>query len=109
MEALVYQNKKFSINLSKANTKFFMSFRYNVDNSYLFVNWKEIYEFKAGNNNVKFPTQYCLGSIPNKLGTLGSKEESLKANVLDFSVNYNSIDKSDILNNRKYLMIKNSI
>ena len=29
--------------------------------------------------------------------------------MYNFSVDYNSIDKSDILNIRKYLMIKNNI
>ena len=38
-----------------------------------------------------------------------SREVSLNGNVYDFSVDYNSIDKSDILNIHKYLMIKNDI
>ena len=33
--------------------------------------------------------------------------EKYLGNVYDFSVNYNSTDKSDILNIHKYLMIKN--
>ena len=32
--------KKFSINFSKANTKFCLSLHYNADNSYWFVNGK---------------------------------------------------------------------
>ena len=47
--------KKFSINLSKAKAKFCLSLYYNGDNSYLFVNGKEIYKFKASNKNVNFP------------------------------------------------------
>ena len=35
--------EKFSINFSKAKTKFCLSMCYNHDNSYLFVNGKEIY------------------------------------------------------------------
>ena len=35
-------------------------------------------------------------------------EKSLKENVYDFSVDYNVIDKSDILNIHKYLMVKNN-
>ena len=35
--------KKFIIDFSKANTKFYLSLHYNGDNSYLFVNGKEIY------------------------------------------------------------------
>ena len=36
--------------------------------------------------------------------TTESREVSLNGNVYDFSVDYNSIDKSDILNIYKYLM-----
>ena len=69
-----------------------------ADNSYLFVSGKEIFKFKADNKNVNFLTQFCLGSISNRF----SVTESLNGDVNDFSVNYNSIDKSDILNIRKY-------
>ena len=31
---------------------------YNADNGYLFVNGKEILNFKALNKNVNFPTQF---------------------------------------------------
>ena len=89
---------------NKANTKFCLSLHYNGDNSYLFVNGKEIFKFKAGNKNVNFPTQFCLGSISNGLIALESREVSLNGNVYDFSVDYNFIDKSDILNIHKYLM-----
>ena len=48
--------KKFSIDFSKAKTKFCLSLHKNHDNSYLFVNGKEIFKFKANDRNVKFPT-----------------------------------------------------
>ena len=48
--------KKFSINFSNPNTKCCFSLHYNADNSYLFVNGKEIFEFK--DINVNFPTQF---------------------------------------------------
>ena len=38
-----------------------------------------------------------------------SREVSLNGNLFDFSVDYNSINKSDILNMHKYLMTKNNI
>ena len=38
-----------------------------------------------------------------------SREISLKRNLCDFSIDYNAIDKSDILNIHKYLMVNNSI
>ena len=39
--------KHFDVNIIKANTKFYLRLHYNADNSYLFVNGKEIFKFKA--------------------------------------------------------------
>ena len=50
-----------------------------------------------------------LGSISIGFSAIESREVSLNGNVYDFSVDYNSIDKSDILNIRKYFMTKNNI
>ena len=86
-----------------------MSLNYNADNSYLFFNEKEIFKFKSDNKNVSFPTQFCLGSVSNGFSATESREVSLNGNVYDFSVDYNSIDKSDILNIHKYSMTKNNI
>ena len=44
------------------------------------------------NKNVKFPTQFCLGSISNALCVTESREVPLNEKVYDFSVDYNSID-----------------
>ena len=73
-----------------------MSLDYNGNKNYLFVNVK-INKFKANSKNVNFPCEFCLGSI------------SLKGNVYDFSVDYDAIDKSNIINIHKYLMVKNNI
>ena len=75
----------------------------------MFVNGKEIFKYKADNKNINFPTQFCLGSISNGLNALESREASFNGNFYDFLVNYSSIDKCDILNIHKYLMIKNNI
>ena len=78
--------------------------QYNGDNSYLFVNGKKIFKFKANNKNVNFPTRVFLGSISDECSAVDSREVSLWGNVYDFSVVHNSIDKSDILNIHRYLM-----
>ena len=78
--------KNFSINFRKANTKFCSSLHYNADNSYLFVNGKEIFKFKTDNKKVNFPAQFCLGSISNGFRATESKEVSLNENVYDFCV-----------------------
>ena len=86
-----------------------MSLHYNADNSYLFVNGKDIYKCKASNKYNNFPSQFCLGSISSKFDSVDTGEVSSKRSVYGFSVDYDAIDKSNILNIHKYLMIKNNI
>ena len=104
-----WPEKTFSIDFTKGDTNFCLSLHYNADNSYLFVNGKEIFKFKADNKNVNFPAQFCLGSISNRFSGTSSTEVSLNENVYHFSVDYSSIGKSDILNIHKYLMTKNNV
>ena len=51
----------------------------------------------------------CLGNISNEFFAVESREVSLKGTAYDFSVNYNAIDISDILNVHKYFIVKNNI
>ena len=101
--------KKLSIFVTKENIKSCLSLHYTADNSYLFVNGKEIIQFKAGNKIINFLTWFCLGSISDGFSAAESREVPLNGNVYDFSVNFNFIEKSDILNIHKYLISKNNI
>ena len=74
----------------------------------MFANGKEIYMFKSDNKNVNFPTQFWLESVSNKFGAIDSREVSLKGNVYNFSVDYNPINKSNMLNIYKHLMVKDN-
>ena len=78
--------KRFNINFTKSSSKFCLSLHYNADNNYLFVNGKEIFKFKADNNNVILPAQFCLGSVSSGFIATESREVSLNGNVYDFSV-----------------------
>ena len=109
IRALDHQRKSFVLTLLKQAQNLFFSFYYNADNSYLLFNGKEIFEFQTANKNVNFPIQFCLGSISNGFSATESSEVSLNGDVFDFSVDYNSIDKSDMLNIHEYLMTKNII
>ena len=64
-----------------------MTLHYNADKSYLLVNGKETFKFKADNKNVKF----CLRSISNGFSNTESREVSLNGNVYDFSGNCTTI------------------
>ena len=88
--------KNFHINFIRANAKFCLNLHHNAYNSYL-------------NNNVNFSSQLCLRSICNGFSATESREVSLNINTHDFWVDYNSIDKLNILNIHKYLITKNSI
>ena len=54
--------KKFSMNFSEVKIEFCLSLPYNSHNIYIyiyFVNGKEVYKFKAkNNNNFNVPTQF---------------------------------------------------
>ena len=58
---------------------------------------------------LNFPTQCFLENISNGFSAAESRDKSWNGNVYDFSVNYNSIDKSDISNIPKYLKSKNNM
>ena len=86
--------KESSISFSEANSQFCLSLRYNADNSYLFVNRKEIkFKFNVDNKNVNFLTQFCIGSIYIGFSASESREVSLNENVYDFSFDFSSIHK----------------
>ena len=69
---------------------------------------KKYFNLKPTIKVLTFPTQFCLGNISNGFSATESREVSLNGNVYNFSVDYNSIDKSDILKIRQYLMTKNN-
>ena len=67
-----------------------------------------MFKLKANNKNVNFPTPFCLRSVSNTFSTTESREVLLNGNGYDFSVDYNSVDKSGILSIHKYLMNGNN-
>ena len=48
----IYAEKMYSINFTKTKTKFCLSLHYNGSNSYLFVNGKEIHQFKTKDSEI---------------------------------------------------------
>ena len=90
---------------TKGNTKFCLSLHYNEANSYLFFNGTEIIKFKAKYSEISgYPL--CLGNISKDRSVGNMKKTGLKGYVYDFSVDYDAIAVSDILDIRKYLMRK---
>ena len=78
---------------------------YNGANSFLFVNGTEIIKFKAKYSEVAaYPL--CLGNISKDWSVDNMKKTGLKGCIYDFSVDYDAISVSDILDIHKDLMKK---
>ena len=76
----------------------------------MFVKVKKIYKFNVNNKNVKFvKKKLCLNSKSNNCDYAKVEEVSLKGNIYGFSVDYDAIEKYDILNIHKYLMFTSNI
>ena len=58
---------------------------------------EKTYKFKTDDKNVNFPTQFSVGSMSENFDYVKEEEVSLKGNACDFSVDYNAIDKPQIM------------
>ena len=110
LEHTLSAEKMYSINFTKKNTTFCLSLHYNGANSYLFVNGTEIIKFKAKDSEIQaYSYALCLGNISKDWSEDNMKKIELKGYIYYFSVDYNAIAISDILDIHKYLMKKNGI
>ena len=64
-DTTIYAEKRSSPNFSIDNKTFCLSLHYNGDNSYLFVNCKEVIKFKANAKDFEATERHsmCLGNI----------------------------------------------
>ena len=106
----IYAEKMYSPNFSAENKIFCLSLHYNGDDSYLFVNGKEVTNFKAKKSEIK-TNQLTLGSISTSanLSSCDIEGSKLYGNIYDFSVDYSTISNDKILDIHVYLMKKNGI
>ena len=94
----------YSINFTVDNKNFCLSLHYNGNNSYLFVNEKEIVKFKAKDSEI-VSYLLCLGNID--IGHM--LITGLAGYIYDFSVDYRAISNDKVFDSHKYLMKKNNI
>ena len=87
---------KNSITLIKANTKFCLGLHYDSDESYLYVNKKEICKFRSKDNLSWY--NFCLGDISKDFTKDEQSDMCLNDIVHDFPVDQSSIKREDILN-----------
>ena len=86
----IYAGKMYSINFTVTNKKFCLSLHYNGDRSYLFVNGKEIINFKAKDSEI-VPYPLCLGNVSKNVSPLNTTNTGLYSYIYDFSVDYQAI------------------
>ena len=100
--------KMYSTNYTVTNKKFCLSLHYNGDSSYLFLNGKEIINFKAKDSEI-VPYALCLGTVSKDFSPLNTTNTGLYGYIYDFNVNYGAIVNDKILDIHKNLMEKNKI
>ena len=108
LEHTLTAEKMYSINFTLTKKKFCLSLHYNGANSYLFVNGKEIYKFKAKDSEI-FVGPIYLGNISKDWSIDNMKRTGFTGYVYDFGVDYQVIAVDDIKNIHKYLMKKNNM
>ena len=100
LEHTLTTEKMYSINFSKRDTKFCLSFHYDGANRYVFVNGIEVYKFKAKDSEIE-ATPLCLGNISKDWSVDNMRGTGLHGYVYDFRVDYDAIAVNDILEIQK--------
>ena len=103
----IYPEKMYSPNFTVDNKTFCLSLHCNGDNSYLFVNGKQVIKFKSKNSELlKYPM--CLG-LSKAYNNNNHKDTGLYGNVCDSSVDYSAITSDKVVHVQNYLMKKNNV
>ena len=100
----------YSSNFSAENKIFCLGLHYNGNNSYFFVNVKEVNKSKPKKSEIK-GNQLTLRSISTSANLSSSdiEDRKLYGNVYDFSVDYSAASNDKIHDIHAYLMRKNCI
>ena len=84
---IINAGKMYSTNFAIGNKKFCLSLHCNGDSSYLFVNGKEIINFKAKDSEFA-PYPLCLGGLSKDVSPSNATKTELTGCIYDFSVDY---------------------
>ena len=95
-DTTIYAGKMYSPNFTIANKTFCLSLHYNGDDSYLFVNGKEVIKFKTQKQSVV--EKLSLGNISADFNQADRKSTWFYGYIYHFSVDYNAIS------NDKYMI-----
>ena len=105
---IIYAEKMYSINFSATGRRFCLSLHYNGDNSYLFVNGREIIKFKTKDSEI-VANPLCSGNISNDFSESNMKKAGLYGLIYEFIIDHKAFAANDILDIHKYLTKKHNI
>ena len=107
-DTTLYAEKVYSQNFTAVNKKFVLSLRYNGDNSYLFVNGKQEFKFKAKNDQI-VKEILSLGNISDDWTAANAEKTEFWDEIYDFAVDYTKTSIGDTYNVHRYLMKKHDV
>ena len=99
---------KYSIDITTSRKNICLSLHYNRSKSFLYANGIKVYQFKAKDLEIK-PYLLRLGNISKDSTVDNMKKAGLNGYVYDFSVDYNTIDVTNISNIHMYLTNKHGM
>ena len=105
---MIRTQKIYSIIFTENSKKSGLSLCYNAAESYLFVNGRQIYKFKAKDSEI-LATPSCLASISKDWTVDNMRKTGLNGYVYDFSADYDGIAVDNILDIDKYLVKKDNM
>ena len=108
-DTTLYVEKKYFRNFTEPNVKFVLSFHYNGDDSYLFVNGRQELKFKCKTDQL-VKEKLCIVNLSDQWTGSESEKAGLYGNIYDFVVDYEQIlGVKTIYNMHRYLMTKHNI
>ena len=94
---------KYPINFTQPRKKFALCLHYDGSNGFLFVNARQIYQFKVNGSEIKHYA-LCLVNILKDFTINNLKKIGLKESAKFFSTDFNPIDTNHILDIHRYLV-----
>ena len=89
-DTMLYAEKNFYRNFTDPGKKFMLSFHYNGDDSYLFVNGRQGLKFKCKTDQL-VKEKLCIGNLSDQWITSESEKTGLYGSIYDFVVDYEQI------------------
>ena len=107
-DTTLYVEKNYWGNFTDPGRKFIISLHYNGDESYFFVNGRQL-KFKAKTDQL-VKEKLCIGNLSDQWTASESEKTGLYGNIYDFLVDYQAIvGVGSIYDMHRYLMTKHNI